>query len=101
MVPERFQIGLRIQAALMIELEEIAKRENKTLGVVTKHTRAVSSKPGTGTRAIFIGGRDLASELVKTSNVAQIVSGVTDLSQFYQREMVVMQRRSVMCAVLS
>ena len=35
MVPERFQIGLRIQAALVIELEEIANRENKTLGVVT------------------------------------------------------------------
>jgi len=35
MVPERFQIGLRIEAALMIELEEIATRENKTLGVVT------------------------------------------------------------------
>ena len=35
MMPERFQIGLRIEAALMIELEEIATRENKTLGIVT------------------------------------------------------------------
>jgi hypothetical protein len=35
MVPERFQIGLRIRPALMIELEEIANRENKTLGIVT------------------------------------------------------------------
>ena len=35
MVPGRFQIGLRIQTELMIELEEIANRENKTLGIVT------------------------------------------------------------------
>jgi hypothetical protein len=34
MVPQRFQISLRIEPALRTELEEMAKRENHTLGNV-------------------------------------------------------------------